>query len=549
MQHINRESLSSAADNSCSSDNGAAPPPPPPPPSFSHRAQQTIISTPKIALKQIHWDKIGDIEETLWEDKSKRETTLQDLKSGGILSEIEDNFKIKERASVQQRKKDPDTDGKKKSFLPRDLAHQFGINLHMFSGYTVEEFVSKVLHCDKEIILNGTALEFFNRDDLINISPSLAKNFAPYATDYLNGGVPSKDSSELERSDRIFLELCYNLRSYWHERSLSLFVLTTYERDYYDLVYRLQKIDDVIQRLRNASKLKDLLFIIIEIGNHMNKKNVDGIKISSLNKLTFIKSSSDKDMSFIHFIERTIRTKFPEIYGFIDDLSKVENLGKISLEHVEYECEEFSTKVEKVLEMFRDGKLSDSKRLHPEDSIIERAKSKLNRLKVKNSLLKDQLLLLTRDLQKLMKYFGENYNDREAKNTFFDNFIEFSYIFKKCAKENIEKEEILKIYERRRRLLESRPPSDDESLDGDDTTAVDKQDLDTSSKNAAVDILLAKLRGVKKEAEPLRRRRSVRKLQNSDSESMPHKATSTLKDADHVLLERTQAMLTGIQNM
>lgn len=57
------------------------------------------------------------------------------------------------------------------------------------------------------------------------------------------------------------------------------------------------------------------------------------------------------------------------------------------------------------------------------------------------------------DLNKLMKYYGEDPNDKESKNEFFQPFIEFLAMFKKCAKENIEKEEMERVYEQKEELV------------------------------------------------------------------------------------------------
>lgn len=519
-------------------ENTSAPPPPPLPSSFL--APQNSVGKPKEALKQIHWDKINDIEETLWEDKLQREETIKELQNGGIFSQIEDNFKIKERVIKRTEGSGVSDKCRLQSFLSRDLAHQFGINLHMFSQYSAEEFVSKVLQCDNEIIQNVTALEFFNRDDLVHIPPNLAKRFAPYSANYLTGEEPSRDPNELDRPDRIYLELCFNLKFYWHDRSLCLLVLTTYERDYYDLIFRLQKIDDAIQRLKNTSRFKNLLYIIIEIGNYMNKKNVSGIRLSSLSKLAFVKSSIDNSISFLHFIERLVRVKYPDIYGFTDDLNKVEDLGRISFEHVELECKEFCSNIENVSEIMSQGKLSDLTQLHPNDRIVDKLKCKISRAKTKRNLLWDQFRLINTDFKKLMQYFGEDFNDMDSKSSFFQHFVEFSMVFKKCARENSEKEEIERIYEHRKSLLETRHKSN---------TNLDTADEETVDKGDAVDNLLAKLRGVEKNPEPLRRRRSTKLLEKSEHEKSSGKDRFELACGNGMLLERTQAMLNDIQNI
>lgn len=506
---------------------GAAPPPP-----------LQAPEEPKQNLKQIHWEKIDDVEKTVWEDNGQREETVKDLEIGGVFKEVQSVFQLKN--STVKKVKKSENDGKRtdqlKSFLSRDLAQQFGINLHMYSQYPVEEFVLKVLRCDNDVLQNISVLEFFNSEELTNIPANLSRSFEPYSTDFKKNDPPSANPNELERPDRIFLELCYNLRSYWRERSQCLLVFATYERDYYDLVYKLQNIDDAIQKIKNAFKLKKLLYIIMEIGNYMNKKNVSGIRLNSLSKLSFVKSSVDNNLSFLHFIEKVIRMTYPDIYHFTDELNKAEALGHISIDHIQLECEEYCAKVNGIVRLTTEGILSKQSSLHPKEEIMRKVKYKINRAKTKSQLLWDQYKLINSDLEKLMRYFGESPNDKEAKNSFFANFGEFSTVFKKCARENIEKEEAYRIYEQRKKLLDIRRSTKNPNAKR--STAINKPGASSKShhkdasrqereagdcdaydvdndEDDAVDLLLSKLRGVKKHPEPLRRRRSTRMIDKS----------------------------------
>lgn len=497
-----------------------APPPPPPLPSNFNVPSSTPKST--IRLKQIHWEKVDDVGGTLWEDVSG--IPLNHLKDEGVFSQIEKYFKILEPVKKTKVLAENENKPTKISFLTRDIAQQFGINLHMYSQLSVEEFVTKVLKCEDDLIQNVSVLGFFTKEDLTQIPSGLERKFAPYSTNYLTDDSPEKDPRELERADHIYLELFYNLRSYWSARSHCLLVLTTYERDYFDLMYKLEKIDEAIQRLYDSTRIKKLLLIIREIGNYMNKGSVTGIKLNSLPKLSFVKSSSEKNISFLHFVERVVRESFPDVYTFTEDIAKVEDLGKVTLEHVELECEEFAEKVGSVVYSLTQGKLSDPTKLHPKDAIFTKMRYKINRAKSKSELLINQHELTKRSLNRLMKYYGEEPMDKESKNNFFNYFVEFAMVFKKCAKENIEREEVTRLYEQRKHLLEQRNKKIEEQEHSDDEIN-------------AVDDLITKLRDAKKQhPAPLRRRRSTKAVLNE-------------KRAGEPLLERTQALLSDIQNI
>ena len=501
--------------------------PPPPPPTPFPANLKLGIDPPRatdLKLKQIHWDKVDSVEHTIWADQSSLEDIFMGLKSSGILEDVNAAFQLKDISAKSIRKKSTDKTTKKLSFLPRDLAQQFGINLHVLSSYSVSALITKVLDCESEILRNTSILEFFCKDDLGNIPQSLIKKYKPYGSDYLSNLPPQKSSDVLERSDQIFLGLCYNLRNYWQARSKALLLVMTYEKDYYDLVYKLQKIDDAVRTLKNSSKLKNALYIIYSIGNYMNKRSVGGIKISTLTKLAFVKSSSDSNQSFLHFIEKIIRFKYPDVYSFLDDIRLVEDMSTISLDYLSNECNEFSKKIEKVVYDVQEGKLSHPEKLHPDDQVIRKIKYKTSKAKTKAQLLDDQLKLTDRDVDKVMLLYGEDPNDAESKRQFFKNIMDFVDAFRKCAKENIEREEMDRVYEQRKMLVEQKSNPQKQEDSGDD----------------AVDALLAQLRGVNsKTEEPRLRRRGSRVLSKVDSKS----------SNEGELLERTHALISDIQNI
>ncbi|CCF57859.1 hypothetical protein KAFR_0D02120 [Kazachstania africana CBS 2517] len=505
------------------------PPPPPPLPMTFNAASNNLITEPnveivkseEIRLKQIHWEKVEDIESTLWHDSARREETAKELKLDGIFDQVMDTFQVK---NIKMKKRDTTTASKKQNgtLLPRNLAQQFGINLHMFSSLGTDEFVEKVLECNSDIVSNVSVLEFFNKEELTSIPTSLIQKFTPYAENI-------KSKFELERADRIFFELCFQLHSYWRERSNCLLILNTYEKDYYDLMYKLKKVDDGIQRLLSSSKFRDFLYIIIEIGNYMNKKTVNGIRIGSLNKLVFVKSSLDNNVSFLHFIEKIIRVKYPDIYSFINELRIIQDLGKLSIDQLEYDSQEFCSKINKMSNDLEKGKLSKADRIDPRDQLLKKTKYKVLRAKSKSELMRHQLKLLGHDYAKIMRYFGEDASDRDSKNAFFTNIFEFIQVFKKCSKENIEKEEMERVYEQRQKMFDMRKKEEEEQT----------QEKEQNDENRSiVDALIMQLRVVEKPNEPLRDRRKTKITGNSHT-----------NNTNEQLLERTQAMLQDIQNI
>ncbi|AET39088.1 formin BNR1 Ecym_4004 [Eremothecium cymbalariae DBVPG len=532
---------------------GSLPPPPPPPPPFPLSASPgapdipklgnvTLLSAPKLKLKQIHWDKIDDIKETVWCDQSQRVSKSTELASFGIFQEIDELFQLNPTSpaianATANLLKAKST---KVSLLSRELAQEFGINLHIFSHYTVEELTSKVLNCDNEVLKNQSVIEFFCKEEINNIPKSVQQLFAPYSANYITGEQPDRDPNELDRADRIYLELFYNLRSYWGARSKYLLVILTFDKDYFDILHKLERIDDATKALQNSAKLKELFFIIVEIGNYMNQRPVAGIQLSSLNKLAFTKTSTDNNMSFIHVIERIVRRKYPSIHDFVEGLDKILEVQNIIVQHVQQEAHEFCDRIAHLERLTTIGILSDPSRFHPEDKFMLKTESKILLAKKKADLLKDQCTLTMSDFEKLMVYWGENPNNTNSKNSFFKKFIDFITLFRKAGKENSEREEMTRIYEKRRRALEQSASSQRQRRRASRLSTAASMD-DGTQQEDAVDTLIKKLRNV-----PHHDTRNTRDHKGDIPKF--HSSRSRKRDSDG-LLSRTQEMLLDVKRI
>lgn len=418
---------------------------------------------PKQKLKQMHWDKIDDIEKTFWTDIEHGKLSDR-LMEKGILNEVEQVFVAK--LSAMKRKKDivsktkAGDRPKKVLFLLRDLAQSFGINMHMFSNVEPMDLVLKVLHCDREILNSVSVLEFFTLEILTDISDQQRRLFMPYSTDYGNGSKgmrrePRQNPNELDRPDRLYLELPFNLSHYWKLRSRALLLTQTFQKDYQELLKKLQLIDDAVNNLRLSAALKNVLGIIRLVGNFMNdsSKQAMGFKLDTLQRLKFMKD--DKNLSnFLHYIERIVRNEFPEYGLFVDDLALLQFVQNISVEQVDNDCKDFERIINNVLMLISKGNLLDPEALHPEDHILDVVVAPMERARLKNLILQTHWEHTLDEFKTLMEYFGENASDNNSRNLFFNKFVIFINDFKKAHGENIQKEEEQRVYEARKRAME-----------------------------------------------------------------------------------------------
>lgn len=450
---------------------GTPPPAPPMPPPFpsAKLVKVTDLSPtvspslfeqyprPKKKMKQLHWEKVELAESSsnsFWKD-SQPHSMASDLMDKGVLDEIEAIFAAKEIRKLATKKKE---DVDKVTFLARDIAQQFGINLHFFNSLSDEEVVQKVLRCDKDVLANPSVLEFLAKDEIVEVSNSLARNLEPYSTDYKVDEItkPEKDPNELQRPDRIYLELIYNLQHYWKSRIRALKTIAYYEKDYDDLVLKLRAIDSSVESIKHSKHLRSVFDIILAVGNYMNdtSKQAKGFKLNSLQRLSFVKDDKNS-MSFLHYVEKTVRTLYPELLGFLDDLAGCAEVSKFSIEVISMDCKEFALSIKNIQNSIDVGNLSDVSKFHPQDRILKVVTPVLSKAKRKADLLLDQASITFKEFDKLMRYFGEDVDDSFVRNAFFSKFTNFMIEFKKAQRENLKREEELRVYEQRKRLLEN----------------------------------------------------------------------------------------------
>lgn len=537
--------------------NGGVIPPAPPLPSMSKPGSPMIqqqprssmildnIPRPKKKLKQLHWEKLdrNQAQNSFWKDPNTR-TIANELMSKGIFDEIELIFSAKEIKKLATKKKD---EVDKVSFLSRDMAQQFSINLHAFSSLSDEELVSKILRCERDILHNTAVLEFFSREEIVEISNTLARNLEPYSTDYKTDGEvskPDKDPNELQRADRIYLELIYNLQHYWKSRVRALSVIANYEKDYEDLVEKLRSIDEAVEGIKHSKHLKSVFEIILTVGNYMNDstKQAHGFKLSSLQRLSFMKDDKNS-MTFLHYVEKIIRTQYPDLLEFIEELARCQDIAKFSIENIKNDCRDYAASIKNVQSSLDIGNLSDISKFHPEDRILKVILPVLPRAKRKAELLIDQSKYTMKEFDDLMIYFGEDPNDQFVKNSFISKFSNFITDFKRVQKENMKREEEIRLYEQRKKLLETpqRPK----------TNGNEDNNSGEDSEYNVMDSLLEKLKagGNKGDAPSARKRALIRKqLLENQRRPSPTKKPQENEEQEKATGENSTAADSEISN-
>lgn len=413
---------------------------------------------PKAKLKQMHWSKIEDIDNTFWSSVSANKV-IEQLQEKGVLSKVEKAFVAKESA-IKKRLAfvaKNDKGNVPESILPRELAQQFGINLHMFNNMSVTRLHHRILQCAPEILESSSVLEFFNSEALYEIPDTLQRKFMPYSEDFSRpGSKPLLPLDELQRVDQIFLHI-FNMRGYWKSRSRALLVTQTYRKDFTDLVDKLTLIDKAIESIRSSESLQHVLEIIRTVGNFMNdtSKQALGFKLDTLQRLKFMKDDTNT-LTFLHHVEKIIRNNFADYGTFVDDLNVLHHLHNIVIEQVEADCEEYQRSVANVWMSIEKGNLSNKEQFHPDDKILEVVTKPLESARTKSKLLEDHVKRTSAAHTELMRFFGENETDSNSRNMFFTKFAVFVSEYKNVHADNIQKEEEDRAYELKKQAIENR---------------------------------------------------------------------------------------------
>lgn len=454
------------------------PPPPPPPLMFSGKSVSSmspiITSSPfdhlprtKKKLKQLHWEKIDDIENSLWSDMNI-EQFAEVFREKGIFDNIEDLF------AAFEAKMNPKTikaDVEKKSFLSAQHRQEFNICLQPLNKDSDMEIVTKILHCSQEILQRQKIMELLAKPELCEISNTLGKNLEPYSTEWNSKGIiskPDKDPNELARPDRIYVETFYNLNHYWRSRMRVLNVITSFKEDYQLLNKQLDLVEEATRSIESSESLKMLFEIILLLGNYMNtdNKKAFGFRLSTLQRLSFLKNHNNS-MSFLQFLEKIVRKDFPEVQKFVNDLKAVKGASNISIEHLEKDCVSLISSVNNIDTSLTTGNLSNPGLFHPEDRFLKIVYREMPAMRREVNNLDNKKLIVLERFNTIMKYFKEDPDaDEFARNSFFKKFSDFLESYSKISVENIQSEALQKKVEEAERIRETTKRKRDEKITG-----------------------------------------------------------------------------------
>lgn len=176
--------------------------------------------------------------------------------------------------------------------------------------------------------------------------------------------------------------------------------------------------------VKSSQKLKQMLEIILALGNYMNSSKrgaVYGFKLQSLDLLLDTKST-DRKMTLLHFIALTVKEKYPDLANFWHELHFVEKAAAVSLENVLLDVKELGRGMELIR---RECSIHDNSVLR---NFLTTNEGKLDKLQRDAKTAEEAY-------NAVVRYFGES-PKTTPPSVFFPVFVRFIRSYKEAEQEN-----------------------------------------------------------------------------------------------------------------
>ncbi|XP_016007283.1 formin-like protein 3 isoform X2 [Rousettus aegyptiacus] len=176
--------------------------------------------------------------------------------------------------------------------------------------------------------------------------------------------------------------------------------------------------------VKSSQKLKQMLEIILALGNYMNSSKrgaVYGFKLQSLDLLLDTKST-DRKMTLLHFIALTVKEKYPDLANFWHELHFVEKAAAVSLENVLLDVKELGRGMELIR---RECSIHDNSVLR---NFLNTNEGKLDKLQRDAKTAEEAY-------NAVVRYFGES-PKTTPPSVFFPVFVRFIRSYKEAEQEN-----------------------------------------------------------------------------------------------------------------
>lgn len=170
------------------------------------------------------------------------------------------------------------------------------------------------------------------------------------------------------------------------------------------------------------------------MGNFMNghTKAVTGFKLGSLARIHNVKDHRNQ-LTLLEAAESAFRKALPQFESFVDDFQDVMTLEKTDIDQLVLQARNYISNIKNVQQSLDSGNLSDASVFHPQDRVLQVVKMPLMEAREKAEFLSDHLSLMLDTYDQLLKMFGEDPQDENARKRFFKMIAEFLRDWKVCS--------------------------------------------------------------------------------------------------------------------
>lgn len=392
---------------------GPPPPPgvkgPPPPPGgkgpptgkgpigkggrFGGKLARSKHSGPESKTKKLHWEKVENIQGTIWDIKEPIKLDF------GNLEEIFGVESAKPKKAAEAAKKP-----KVLQILPDSKrAYNISIALSKFSAYTFQQLRDAILDLDKKI-LDTEATE-----SLILMTPT-PEEFA-IVKEYIDAG---GDLTQLDKPEQ-FIAAMIGIPMFGARLNAQLFILS-FDNSFNDLMAPLQEIITVCNEIKSNSKLKKVFSIILSVGNILNlnteKGDAKGFRMSSLSKLCEVRSSTKPIKTLLQYITEIIWRDKPELLSLAEPLALVEKAMRCDLGVIEGEIQSLNGSLNKVTDTMKSAQKSNESAgpMGEKDPIAKILANFISDVEPRIEDLVATIKTVKENLEKMALYLGEPQN-------------------------------------------------------------------------------------------------------------------------------------------
>ncbi|XP_054425296.1 disheveled-associated activator of morphogenesis 2 isoform X1 [Pteronotus mesoamericanus] len=421
--------------------------PPDPFPSSDAPLRKKCVPQPSHPLKSFNWVKLNEerVPGTVWSE-------IDDMQVFRIL-DLEDFEKM---FSAYQRHQEliTNTSQQKELGSTEDiyLASRKVKELSVIDGRRAQNCIillSKLKLSNEEI--RQAILKMDEQEDLAKDMLEQLLKFIPEKSDIDLLEEHKHEIERMARADRFLYEM--SRIDHYQQRLQALFFKKKFQERLAEAKPKVEAILLASQELIRSKRLKQMLEVVLAIGNFMNKGQrggAYGFRVASLNKIADTKSSIDRNISLLHYLIMILEKHFPDILNMPSELQHLPEAAKVNLAELEKEVGNLRKGLRAV-----EVELEYQKRQlrEPNDKFVPVMSDFITVSSFSFSELEDQLNEARDKFSKALMHFGEQ-DSKMQPDEFFGIFDTFLQAFSE-ARQDLEAMRRRKEEEERRARMEA----------------------------------------------------------------------------------------------